>query len=162
VILVSNTGPLIGLAKVRQIALLRQLATAVYIPSAVQRELLGKTGPEAPEIDAALGDLLQVRDSGPADASAEGVLRPLDEGERQAVRLAHSLGKSVLLLIDDRAGRQAALKLQQPFTGLAGLLLVAKQRGLLKNVVPLLEDLRRLGYWMSDTVLGTVKRLSNE
>lgn len=39
-ILVADTGPLIGLAKIRKIRLLEALARAVFIPPAVRRELL--------------------------------------------------------------------------------------------------------------------------
>jgi hypothetical protein len=35
VIIVSNTGPLIGLSKINQIGLLRQLTAAVYIPPGI-------------------------------------------------------------------------------------------------------------------------------
>jgi predicted nucleic acid-binding protein len=46
VIIVSNTGPLIGLAKIQQLGLLGRLAAEVYIPPQVQIELLARTGPE--------------------------------------------------------------------------------------------------------------------
>ena len=38
--LVSNTGPLIALAKANQLHILRQLFEEVQIPAAVQKELL--------------------------------------------------------------------------------------------------------------------------
>jgi len=68
----------------------------------------------------------------------------------------------VLLLLDDRAGRTAAQKLAQPLTGLAGLLLLAKREGLVTAVVPLLETLRGLDYWVSDDVVAVVKNLAGE
>ncbi len=39
---VSNTGPLIGLAKIGQLLLLKSMYTEVLIPPIVHRELLGK------------------------------------------------------------------------------------------------------------------------
>jgi predicted nucleic acid-binding protein len=44
VTLITNTGPLIALAKVDQIMLLKQLFGSVSTPLAVQRELLAKRG----------------------------------------------------------------------------------------------------------------------
>jgi len=43
---VTNTGPLIMLAKIDQLTLLQQMFTTVFIPPAVHRELLAKSGPE--------------------------------------------------------------------------------------------------------------------
>jgi predicted nucleic acid-binding protein len=128
----------------------------------VQLELLGKTGPETPLIAAALKESIQVRAPSVLDAAAETVLRHLDEGEKQAIALARSFPGPVLLLLDDRAGRTAAHKLGQPFTGLAGLLVLAKQQGLVTAVVPLMGSLRSLGYWVSDEVVTVVKNLAGE
>ena len=97
-----------------------------------------------------------------SDPSLAGVLDELDEGEKQAVALAFLLGKDVLLLMDDYAGRQAARKLQVSITGLVGLLLLAKEKGLVERVGPLVADLREAGYWFSDEVADIARRLAGE
>ena len=160
--IVSNTGPLIGLAKIRQLGLLGGLGAAVYIPPQVQLELLARSGPETPSIAAALKASLQVKSSPALNAGDEEVLRRLDEGERQAIALARSFPPPVLLLLDDRAGRSAALKLGQPVTGVAGILLLAKQKGLIPLVVPLIEELRSQGYWLSEELVVVVRKLASE
>lgn len=161
-IIVSNTGPLIGLAKLQQLGLLGRLASEVYIPPQVRFELLARTGPETALIATALKETIQVRAPANLDAATETILRRLDEGEKQAIALARSFPAPVLLLLDDRAGRTAAQKLAQPLTGLAGLLLLAKREGLVTAVVPLLETLRGLDYWVSDDVVAVVKNLAGE
>ena len=161
-IIVSNTGPLIGLAKIRHLHLLNVLAGAVYIPPRVQIELLAGNGPEAPLLLAALKDAIQVRLPSVLDAPAEGVLRRLDAGEREAIALAKSLPPPILLLLDDRAGRNAAKKLGQPVTGLVGLLLLAKRQALVPAVVPLLENIRKAGDWLSDDIINVAKNLAGE
>lgn len=65
--IVSNTGPIIGLGKIRLLFLLNQLASEVIIPSTVRRELLGKIGPETEQIDKALNEFLKVADIKPLD-----------------------------------------------------------------------------------------------
>lgn len=107
-IIVSNTGPLIGLAKIQQLGLLGRLAREVYIPPQVRLELLARTGPETALIAAALKAAIQVKAPAGLDAAAETMLRRLDEGEKQAIALARSFPAPVLLLLDDRAGRAAA------------------------------------------------------
>jgi hypothetical protein len=64
--------------------------------------------------------------------------------------------------MDDYAGRQAARKLQVSITGLVGLLLLAKEKGLVERVGPLVADLREAGYWFSDEVADIARRLAGE
>jgi predicted nucleic acid-binding protein len=46
VIVVSDTGPLIALAKIGQLSVMARLFTEVLIPPGVHRELFAKSGPE--------------------------------------------------------------------------------------------------------------------
>ncbi len=45
--IISNTGPIIALAKVKKLALLKELASDVVISVAVYRELFAKIGEES-------------------------------------------------------------------------------------------------------------------
>ena len=160
--LVSNTGPIIGLAKIGRLDLLKSLVGDVLIPPFVHKELFGKLGTEAVMIEEGLRDFIRVVTVTTTDLSMEAVLSELDEGERQAIALASDLGKDVLLLMDDHAGRQAARKLGVPVTGLLGLLLLAKVKGLVNRVGSLIEELRESGYWLSDEVAEAAKKLAGE
>jgi hypothetical protein len=60
VTVVSNTGPIVALAKADHLSLLRILYGEVLIPPAVHRELLAKVGPEAGWIDEGLAGFLRV------------------------------------------------------------------------------------------------------
>jgi predicted nucleic acid-binding protein len=60
---VSDTGPLIALAKVDQLSLLQALFRQVHIPSAVHHELLTKPGPESPRLKGALQGILKLTPS---------------------------------------------------------------------------------------------------
>lgn len=160
--IVSDTGPIIGLAKIGKISLLKAIAEEVLIPPMVHRELFGKLGVEADQIDQALNDFMQVKEVMGLDPATEEALSGLGEGEKQAVGLASVLEKDTLLLLDDRAGRQVAERLNIPTTGLVGLLLVSKDKGLVENVGALIEELRNNGYWLSDEVIGIARRLAGE
>ena len=48
---VSNTGPLLALAKADRLTVIEAMYGVVQIPPAVHRELLAKTGPEAQCLD---------------------------------------------------------------------------------------------------------------
>ena len=58
--IVSNTGPLIALAKVNRLSLLEHLFGEVFVPAVVYRELLGKSGMEADRLDEALATFIHV------------------------------------------------------------------------------------------------------
>ena len=113
-------------------------------------------------IENALDTFMRVMTVDVSTPSTERILAELDEGERQAVALAFGLGKNVLLLMDDYAGRQAAKSLQIHVTGLVGLLVLAKQRGLVEKVGSLVEELRNAGYWLSDEIAEIARKLAEE
>lgn len=157
---VSDTGPLVALAKVGQLNLLRAIFREVHIPPAVHRELLAKYGPEAARLESALQSFLKVAPSPilpPAVATATVRLHP---GEQEAVALAYE--QDALLLIDDHLGRTAARQLGLTVTGVIGVLVRAKEVGLLPLVGPLLGEMRQHGYWLSDEILNVAIRLAGE
>jgi len=160
--LVSNTGPIIGLAKIGRLGLLKSLAVKVPIPPFVHKELFGKTGTEMSDVERALEEFISVVPVDISETSTMPVLAELDEGEKQAIVLASKLGKDVLLLMDDQAGRQAARKSGVPVTGLLGLLLLAKEKGLVSRVGSLIEELRDSGYWLSDEIAKIAIELAGE
>jgi predicted nucleic acid-binding protein len=160
--IVSDTGPIIGLAKIGMINLLKTVASEVLIPPFVYKELFGRTGAETDHIENALRDFIKVTPVEGLESLEAEVLSQLGEGEKQAVALASGLGEGVLLLIDDNAGRRAARKLGIAVTGLIGLLLLAKERGLVRRVGPLFEELRQAGYWLSEDIIGIAKGIAGE
>jgi len=160
--IVSDTGPIIGLAKIGKIDLLKSIAEEVLIPPKVYRELFGRVGGESEQIDRALSDFIKIKSDITFDLATEEALADLDEGEKQAISLAFTIEKDALLLLDDRAGRQASKNLNIPTIGLVGLLLLAKEKGIVKNVGLLIEELLNNGYWLSDEIASTAKKLAGE
>ena len=160
--IVSDTGPIIGLAKIGRIFLLKKMATEVMIPPFVQKELYGKIGVESGQIDQALSDFIQVIELRPSGTDIEEALAGLDEGERQSIHLAFTFKKDVTLLVDDRAGRQVAENLNISKVGLVGTLLMAKKMGLVENIGSLLQQLRANGYWLSEEVVAVARKLAEE
>jgi predicted nucleic acid-binding protein len=67
-----------------------------------------------------------------------------------------------LQLIDDYTGRTVADQLDIPKIGIIGILLLAKERGILKDVGPLIDELRNKGYWLSDELIILARRLAGE
>jgi len=160
--LVSDTGPIIALAKIKKINLLNELSfQRLLIPPRVQKELLGKIGAESVFIDEALDTFIDVEKPDKTNENIKKTTQNLDEGEREVILLGASIDE-VLLLLDDKAGRTKAKQLDLPVVGTAGLLLLFKQRKLIEKVLPLMTQLREQGYWLSDTLVNQVKKLAGE
>jgi uncharacterized protein len=156
-IFVCNIGPLIALAKIRQLSMLQGLGPErVVIPPLVQKELWGKIGPEAPVIELALSSFIQVIPIEQTDQCIERATSGLDYGEKAVIALGTLLQGDVVLLMDDLEGRRVAKDLGLPVVGTVGLLLLAKQRRLIDQVIPLVESIRHQGYWLSDTLVAEV------
>ncbi len=140
-IVVSDTSCVTNLLAIGRAVLLRELFGEVVIPSAVARELRAA--------HAALPDFIReqpVKNSSRAQALA---IEPLDEGEAEAIVLAEELHADYLLM-DEAAGRGVAVRCGLRVIGLLGLLVRAKQQGLVPAVAPLLDALERdAGFWMT-------------
>jgi uncharacterized protein len=73
----------------------------------------------------------------------------LGAGERDVLWLVMETATSVAVL-DDRDARGVARQLGIPLTGTLGLLVDAKQRGLIPAVAPLLDELEREPAWAAE------------
>jgi predicted nucleic acid-binding protein len=153
-VIVADSGPLIALARIGQLHLLRDLFGVVVIPHAVATECLaGQNRPGSQVIAQALkqGWLRKKRPTSrisPVDRPA------LGDGENAAIALARGLGSR--LLIDDKLARKAAGLNQVAVVGTAGVLIEAKQKKFVRKVKPLIEDLRRCGYRLSEELVESV------
>lgn len=88
--------------------------------------------------------------------------RNLDRGESEAIALALELNAEGLL-IDERLGRIEARRLGLSIVGVLGLLLVAKRRGLVSAVQPIIDDLiNEAGFRVSNPLDQEVLRAAGE
>lgn len=160
-IVVSNTSPIINLAAIGQLELLHQLYGTIAIPGAVYHEIAVKGQGQAGAIEIQIShwfERYQLHNT----ALAKRLEQELDAGEAEAVTLAVEL-KADLLLLDERRGRMAAKQLGITVVGLLGILLVAKQRGYLVAIKPLLQDLMTLaGFWIDQELYKLVLESAQE
>jgi predicted nucleic acid-binding protein len=156
---VVNATPIISLALVSQLDLLRQLYGRIIIPPAVQAEVVagGPTSVGRIELQAA-GWILTTALQDPRRAD---LLADLDRGEAEVIALAQELHAD-LVVIDERLARRHAKRVGLTLTGTLGILLKAKERKLLPKVAPVVEELRQGGIWLSDAVVTEALRLAGE
>jgi len=85
----------------------------------------------------------------------------LGPGEREAIALALEL-KATRLLLDDLPARRLASSLGLEIIGTLGLLLWAKEQGLLPAVRPWVDTLLREGFYISERLLAEVLSTAGE
>lgn len=159
-IVVTNAGPLIALAQIGHFSLLQLLYGQLHIPPAVRNEVVASGGgrPGAQEVDSATW----IRIVNVHDITAVQLLKErLDAGESEAIVLAIEL-KADLLLMDEARGRRVAETRDLNKIGTVGTLVLAKKRGLVASVTPLLDALMVSEFRMSKELYRTAQMLAGE
>lgn len=148
-IVVSDSSPLIALAGIGKLHLLHDLFGEVFVPPAVWAEVLCEQRAGAAEVRAATW-IRTVPVA--ADSFLMALNRDLDAGEAEALLLAADLNADVVV-VDERRARSLAQYLRIPFTGTVGILLIAKERGHLAEIRPVMDEMRaRVNFRISPTL----------
>lgn len=161
-IVVCNSSPIISLATIEKLDLLESVFKEIHIPVAVYDEVVvqGENKPGVqPVIQADWITTVPVKDK---DVVA--VLRAtyhLGIGEAEAIVLAEQL-QADWLLLDDLAARNAGEQRALRFIGTLGILLLAKDLGLLTNIREVLEELVVSGFHVSDSLYQRILARSGE
>ena len=140
---ISDSSPLIFLSALGLLDILRIEFGEVLIPEAVYREVTANNLKGSGEVQDA--DWIRVV---PIENMGSLYLLPsLDVGEREAIFLA-SEQNADLLLIDDLAGRRAAMMYEINIMGTLGFLKVMHKKGRVGNLLDVLDDLMEHGFRM--------------
>ena len=160
-ILVADAGPLIALGRIELLWLLRELAETVLVPDVVAAECANDPSrPGARAIRAAMNDGLLTKRSAPVWPGVREPPESLGPGEAAVIALAAEL--RVPVLIDEKRARHIARNLGLRIVGTGGILIQAKQFGLLTDVRPVITKLRRAGYRMSAPLVSEIPRRCGE
>jgi predicted nucleic acid-binding protein len=144
---VTDSACLIGLERIGRLDVLPALFDPIIIPPEVQREFGGSL------------DWLQVRV--PNNQALINALKlVVDDGEAEAIALAYEHHN--LLILDDRQARSVAQRLTVPIIGTIGVLLLAKQAGILTSVASILIELESASFYVSDALKEEALRLAGE
>jgi predicted nucleic acid-binding protein len=156
---VVDATPIIGLALIDRLHLLQDLYGEVVIPEAVRSEVMtgGSRRVGVGQLDGATWiRTVALRDPGRAD-----LLSDLDRGEAEVIALAQEI-MAGLVIIDERLARRHARRLHLPLTGTVGVLLRAKERGLIPRVAPFIHGLREGGVRLSAGLVVRALQLAGE
>lgn len=157
---ISNTSPIQYLYQTNLLNLLPTLYEQIILPQAVVTELTegSKLGVCLPDLTALPWVKTQQASNTLAIAAAPDLL---GAGELEAIALALET-QDALVLLDDALARNYAKQLKIKFTGTLGVLLRAKQFGHLPLILPVLEQLDRLGFRLDQATRDAVLKLAGE
>ena len=150
-IVVSDSTILIGLSKIGKLDLLKEIFSKVFIPEEVFKEVVerGKKKPGYKVIkEAAWIDTKPIKDKTQVNL----LMASLEKGEAEVLALSKEI-KADLILLDEEKARKSAVIAGFEIMGLLGLLVVAKNLGLLKEIRSSIEDLKRKRFRISDKIV---------
>jgi predicted nucleic acid-binding protein len=154
-----NASPLIFLAEVGLLEVLRQPGVPVLVPDAVLEEI-SRLGPHDPAIRAVQGSpWIQIVTT----PVIPDVVRVWDLGAGETAVLAVALeAPDSMAVMDDQPARRCARVLGVPTQGTLGLVLLAKQQGLIPVVRPMLEQLKQAGMYLTDSLERQILEAAGE
>ena len=156
---ISNSSPLQYLYQADVLDLLPALFGQVCVPEAVVAEL--EEGRRRSVSLPTLAELswLQVRTV--RNRTLLPLVTHLGDGEKEVLALGRELSDA-LLLLDDRDARRHAHALELEISGTLGVLLLAKERGILDAVRPVLDRLQALRFRLDVRTRQRVLELAGE
>ena len=156
---ICNTSPVQYLHQVDFLHLLPTLFGPVQVPWAVVAELSegrrrGVSLPDLAELSWITTHRVDARQSSSLPTNLGG-------GEKEVLALGLNTSDA-LLVLDDRDARRHAIAMGLEITGTVGILLLAKERGILDSIQPALTRLQTLQFRLSSETRRTVLNLAGE
>lgn len=167
-IVISDSSPIIALAKVKLFYLLRSIFKVVIIPSNVYREIVkkGKRRPGAKEAQQAKQQKwLQVKKVTDVKAVEKLKIKNMTLADAESIVLAQEI-RADFLLIDEGIAKELAIKVlsktKTVVTGVGGFLFLAKSEGHVNQIKPIITKMREQGVWISDKAFEEILNLAGE
>jgi predicted nucleic acid-binding protein len=156
---ISNTSPLLYLHRTGALDWLPQLFQSVWTPNAVKLEFEEgrRKGHDVPNLTA--HSWLEIVD--PASMPSEWLSLDLGRGELAAMALALEHRERIVLL-DDGLARRTAHAAGLTVRGTLGLLIDAKNRGIIACVEPWIDKLEEAGMWISGEIRRRILVVAGE
>ena len=157
---ISNSSPLINLAKVGQLVLVKKLYGKIVIPDAVYDEIIGKGKNKEGS-----GELIKLVEekvitvSSVKDKNLVKILqKDIDAGESEVIALSFEINAD-LILLDESDARSMAEFYDINKTGFIGLLIKAQYEGLINNALEIIDLAIAKGFWINEGLYKKIKQM---
>lgn len=146
-VVVADASPLIVLQNIGELSLLQKLFDEILITPEVKSE-----------INLDLPKWIKVKEV--KDKTKQKLLNlTLDKGESSAIALCLENTDS-LLIIDEKKGRRIAQELDLKILGTLGVILKAKEKGLINSIENILENLESANFHVSKSLKAMILKSS--
>ncbi len=146
---VSDTSCFIALANIGELELLKELYQNLIATQQV-----------ADEFGEGLPNWIEIIN--PKDQQKQKMLElHIDKGEASAITLALEISAD-LIILDDYKARQVAEKLSLNITGTLGIIVSAKNKGIISSIKPALNKLQQINFRVSENLIKTALKESGE
>ena len=156
---IVNTSPLFYLHRLGLLELLKKLYGHITVPEAVKKEL--KEGQAQGEDVPQLENYTWVEIRSVSMPKYLQLIADLGPGESEVLALATN-HPSAFVIIDDKLARRIAEMQRFRLTGTAGVLLRAKQKGLVPALKPIIERLLDLDFRLKPDLVKATLELAGE
>ncbi|HHT9122233.1 MAG TPA: DUF3368 domain-containing protein [Candidatus Wunengus sp. YC63] len=151
-LITCDTNIIIDFSKINHLYLLKDIFKNVIIASEVEEELLAGEEKITKELDIkkAINEWIKVK-MVENKLALESLKIHIGAGEAASIILYMETNAD-LLAINDLKARGVASAMGVKIIGTLGILRLAKDRGILKQIKPLLDELRKVGAYISDSL----------
>ena len=156
---IVNTSPLFYLHRIGHLDVLHKLYGKITIPKAAEKELEKGhiQGEDVPQ----LADYPWIEIISVSTPEYLNLIVDLGPGESEVLAIATS-HPLALVILDDKLGRRIAEMQGFRLTGTAGVLLRAKEKGLIPAVKPAMEKLLSLNFRLKPDLVKAILELAGE
>ena len=157
---IVNSTPLLVLGNIGRLDILRSLYERIIIPKAVYNEIMEKNDSASHAVRSASSWIIVETIKNPSEYALYHAR--LHSGEVETIILAQQSPFADLIVLDDNAARKTAEFLGLKVTGTIGILLKAKQTGIITQVKPILNDIMKNGFYISNHLLNMILESAGE
>lgn len=157
---IVNASPVITLAKAGHLWLFDRFTATVLIPDAVVREILNgpRSDPARQAFESGWGER-----ASPSTVPDTILEWGLGAGESSVLALCLERSPDCLAVLDDGAARRCARSLSIPLQGTLGVVMRAKNAGLIPSAVPVLKELQAAGLRLhEETIRSALLKATGE
>jgi len=147
--IIADTSCLIILSKIGELDLLRKMYVKIYTTDEISFEY----GDQLPEWI----EIVKVKDK----YKQQLLELQIDKGEASLIALALETPDSTLIL-DDYKARKIAEKLKLNFTGTLGIIIKAKQKGIIPSVKLIIQKMKETNFRIDSNLESEILKKSDE
>lgn len=148
-LIIADTSCLILLDKIGQLEILHQVYGEVFITPAVLKEY-GQPAPGWVKVKSPVND-----------STTNTIAQLLNLGEASSIALALENPTSIVI-IDDLKARKMARKLALRVTGTLGVLMKAKETGVIKKLKPFIKELEKTDFRIAQKIIDEILKIVGE